>query len=47
MMPKLIRMCLEELHQKSYEGMVVQLYWLPKCQMQTGNDPNNGEDFKG
>jgi hypothetical protein len=38
-------MCSEELHQKSSEGSVVQLDWLPKCQMEADNDPSAAKDF--
>jgi hypothetical protein len=40
-------MCLDELHQKSSKGIVVQLDWLPKCHMKTGNDPSAAKDFSG
>jgi hypothetical protein len=40
-------MCSEELHQNSSEGSVVQSDWLPKCHMETGNDPSAAKDFSG
>jgi hypothetical protein len=40
-------MCLEELQYKYSKDSVVQLDWLPKCHMKTGNEPSTAKDFSG
>jgi hypothetical protein len=37
----------KELHKKSSEGSAVKSDWLPKCQMETGNDQSAAKGFFG
>jgi hypothetical protein len=43
--PSIFACVQKELHHKSSKASVVQSDWLPKCNMETGNDYSAAKDF--